>query len=265
MTLGDHLRELRRRLIIAALAITALAVVGWYLSDQIIALITAPMEAVAVTREDGELVTLNLSTITEAFAMRLKVALFAGIIMASPIWLWQVWAFLLPGLTRKEKAIAFAYFFASIPLFLAGAGLAGYVFPRLVAILLSFTPENITNIQNASDFMSLVLFFMVAFGLAFLLPVVLVGLNQLGIMPARAMLRSWRIMLFGILVFSAFMTPDPQVWPMLAMAAPVFALYWGAVGVAFLLERGRRKKAGTEATLTSTSPEQSADEASPRT
>lgn len=241
MSLGEHFRELRNRLTISLLAVAALAVVGWYLFDEIFEFVNAPIMDVARERGDEE-VALRFQNITEPFAMQLRVALFSGIVLASPVWLWQVWAFLLPGLLPKEKKITLAYFFVSIPLFLGGAALAAYTFPRLVAILLGFTPDNAANLPGAQEFLSLWLFFMLAFGLAFLLPVLLVALNQIGILPARTMRNSWRITLFGILVFSAFMTPDPSAWTMLAMAAPVFGLFWCAVAVAYFLEWRRRKK-----------------------
>lgn len=257
MALGEHLRELRNRLLISAAAIAALAVLGWYWYDDIIAFVMRPIQRVAAERGD-ELVTLRFQNITEPFAMQLKVAIFSGILLGSPVWLWQMWAFLLPGLKRKEKKIALVYFFVSIPLFFAGAALAAFTFPNLVAILLAFTPEGIANIPGATEFLSLWLFFMLAFGIAFLLPVVLVALNQMRILSARNMRRSWRVTLFAILVFSAFMTPDPSAWTMLAMAAPVFVLFWCAVGVAFLLERGRRRRgddpAGRYAGLTPDEP-----------
>ncbi|MFK5583411.1 twin-arginine translocase subunit TatC [Serinicoccus sp. LYQ131] len=243
MSLRDHLRELRNRLTVSVIAVALLSVVGWYWYDEIITVVIAPIEAVAAERGD-EAVALRFQNITEPFAMQLRVAIFSGILLSSPIWLWQIWAFLMPGLTPKERRIALSYFFVSIPLFFAGAALAAFTFPRLVAILLAFTPEGIANLPGASEFLSLWLYFMLAFGIAFLLPVVLVGLNQIGILPARAMRNSWRITLFCILIFSAFMTPDPSAWTMLAMASPVFALFWCAVGFSFLLEKRRASKGG---------------------
>lgn len=255
MSLGEHFRELRNRLTIALLAVAVFAVVGWYYYPQIFAFVNAPIVAVAEARGQDE-VMLRFQNITEPFAMQLRVAIFAGILLSSPVWLWQIWAFLLPGLTRGEKKIALSYFFVSIPLFFAGAGLAAYTFPRLVAILLGFTPRGAANLPGAQEFLSLWLYFMLAFGLAFLLPVVLVALNQIGILPARAMRNSWRVTLFGILVFSAFMTPDPSAWTMLAMAAPVFVLFWCAVGVAYLLERRRARRGDPRDRYAGLSPDQ---------
>lgn len=243
MSLGEHFRELRNRVLVSVVAIALLSGVGWYLYDPIIDFISAPVEN--VRSESGErIVTLNFDNITGPFALQLRVSVFVGILASSPVWLWQIWAFLLPGLTRKEKKVALGYFCVSIPLFFAGAGMAAFTFPRLYAILVSFAPDSFTNIMSAPAYLNVVLYFCLAFGLAFLLPVVLVALNQIGILSARNMLRGWRITLFGILVFSALMTPDPSAVSMLAMAAPVFALYWCAVAVAFVMERTRRRRRG---------------------
>lgn len=241
MSLGEHFRELRNRLTISVLAVAVLSIVGWYWYEPIIDFISAPVDRLSAERGD-DLVSLNFKSLTEPFAMRLKVAIFIGIFLASPIWLWQFWAFLLPGLTKREKKVSLAYFFAAVPLFLAGAAMAAWSFPRLYAILLSFTPDGFANLQSAADYLNVILYFCLAFAVAFLLPVVLVGANQLGLLPARQMLRAWRIVLFLILVFSAFMTPDPSAFTMIIMAMPIFALYWGAVAVSFLMERRRRKK-----------------------
>ncbi|GAA5163028.1 twin-arginine translocase subunit TatC [Ornithinimicrobium tianjinense] len=241
MSLGEHFKELRNRLLISSIAIAAFAVLGWYLYDEVIHFLTAPIERVKSERGD-ELVSLNFNSITGPFAMQMKVAIFTGILLASPVWLWQAWAFLLPGLTPKEKKVALAYFFVSIPLFFLGAAMAAFSFPRLVAVLLAFTPEGLANIQNANDYLSTGVFFTLAFGLAFLLPVLLVAANQIGILPARTMLRGWRITLFLCLVFSAFMTPDPSGFAMIAMAMPIFVLYWFAVAVSFAMEKRRAKR-----------------------
>ncbi|MFX0539736.1 twin-arginine translocase subunit TatC [Ornithinimicrobium sp. Y1847] len=255
MSLGEHFRELRNRLIISVIAVIAAAVIGWYLYQFVIDFLTEPIERVREERGD-ELVTLNFNSLTGPFAMRMKVSIFMGILLASPVWLWQGWAFLLPGLTRKEKKIALAYFFVSIPLFVAGALLAAYAFPRMVGILLAFTPIGMANIQTANDYLSTALFFALAFGLAFLLPVLLVALNQIGILSARNMLRSWRITLFLILIFAAIMTPDPSGWAMIAMAIPIFALFWGAVAVSSLMERRRRKRGAREDRYAGLTPDQ---------
>lgn len=241
MSLGDHLRELRNRLLVAALAVLACAVVGWIYYEPLFDFILEPLRNVRDARGDA-LVNINFGAgITQPFAVQLRVAIFVGIVLASPVWIWQLWAFLLPGLHRKERRTAMAFFAAAVPLFFAGCLLAGWSLPRTVAILLSFTPEGTANLQDAMVYLNFILYFVVAFGVAFLMPVLLVGANVLRILPAGVMLHGWRVAVLIILVFCALATPDPSAWTMLALAAPMVVLYFGAVGVSFLLERRRRR------------------------
>ncbi|MDQ3358448.1 MAG: twin-arginine translocase subunit TatC, partial [Actinomycetota bacterium] len=241
MSLGDHFRELRNRVLIAALAASACAVVGWVYYEQLFDIILAPLREVAEERGD-DLVAINFgASLTEPFSMQLRVSMFVGIVLSSPVWIWQIWGFLLPGLTKQERRTARWFFAASVPLFFAGCVLAGWALPRTVAVLLSFTPEGAANIQDVRLYLSFILYFIVAFGVAFLLPVIMVGLNTLHILPVRLMLSGWRVAVMLILVFSAFVTPDPSAWTMLALATPMVILYFAAVGVSAILERRRRK------------------------
>lgn len=246
MPLAQHFRELRNRILIALLGVAAGAVVGWFLYDTLIGWLIDPLRN--LSDSEGRLIEINFgASITQPFSVQLKVSTFVGIVLSSPVWIWQIWAFLMPGLKKAERRIALAYFFAGVPLFLAGAALAAWAIPRTVAILLSFTPEGAANLQDAMTYLNFVLYFILAFGLAFLMPVALVGLNQLRILPVRAMVRGWRIALMIILVFAAFVTPDPSAWTMIALSIPVYVLYWGAIGVSAILERRRRKRDPTQA------------------
>lgn len=244
MALADHLRELRRRVVIAALAVAVASTLGWINYQEIIALILEPIASYRESQGDDSLVGVNVgSSITQPFTLQLKVSLFVGVLLSAPVWIWQVWAFLLPGLTGREKRIAVVYFLAAVPLFFTGALLAAWSLSRTVAVLLSFTPADAANLQDANVYLNFVLWFVVAFGVAFLLPVVQVALNHLRLLPVRVMVKGWRVALMLILVFAAFVTPDPSAWTMLAMATPVFALYWVAIGVATIMERIRRRNA----------------------
>jgi len=247
MSLADHFRELRNRVLLAVLGVLIASIVGWYFYEELINVLIQPLRDVRDS-EGREIVNINFgASITQPFSVQLKVAIFVGIVLSSPVWIWQIWAFLLPGLTQKERRIALAYFLAGVPLFLAGAALAAWAIPRTVAILLSFTPDDAANLQDAMTYLNFVLYFILAFGLAFLMPVALVGLNQLRILSVRVMVKGWRVALMLILVFAAFVTPDPSAWTMLALAAPVFLLYWGAIGVAAIMERRRARKDPTRA------------------
>jgi sec-independent protein translocase protein TatC len=188
------------------------------------------------------LVNINFGGITQPFTVQLQVALFVGVIVASPVWLYQVWGFIVPGLTKRERRTSMAFIGAAVPLFLLGCVLAAYAVPRAVEILLGFTPQGAANLPDAALYLTFVTRFILAFGLAFLLPVFLVGLNVAHVLPARIMLKGWRVAVLLIFLFAAMMTPTPDAWTMLALAFPMVGLYYAAVGVATLLDRRRTRR-----------------------
>lgn len=241
MSLGSHFKEFRNRLVIAALAVVLCAVVGWIYYNEIIKIILDPVSDVKTDDGSALIVPNFASTITQPFALQLRISIFVGVVLSSPIWIWQIWAFMLPGLKKRERRLAIWFFVASVPLFFIGAALAGWALPRTAAILLSFLPPEAGGVLDAVSWLNFVLYFVVAFGIAFLLPVFMVGLNSLGLFPVKAMRSGWRFALLGILVFSALATPDPELTTMFALATPMFALYWLAVVVSTFNERRRRK------------------------
>jgi sec-independent protein translocase protein TatC len=242
MSLGDHLRELRNRLTIALIAIVVGAGIGWWKYDAIFQRLEAPIQQVAAERGTALSTLINFSGITDAFSILITVGLFVGVVIASPVWLYEIWAFIVPGLTSREKKTAVLFIVTAVPLFLAGCALGYLTLPKAVHALLGFTPEGATNILPADTYLNFVLKFILAFGLAFLLPVFLVGLNAAGVLPARIMLRGWRPAVFLIFLFAAIMTPSPDPWSMLFLALPMVGLFFAAVGVGALLDRRRAKR-----------------------
>jgi len=240
MSLGDHLRELRRRIVIAASAIVVGSVLGWFEYDSLFTQLMAPLRKLEAER--GGLVNINFGGITQPFTVQLQVAMFVGVIVASPVWLFQVWGFIVPGLTKREKRTAMAFVGAAAPLFLTGCFLATRVVPRAVEILIGFTPQGAANLPDAALYLTFVTRFILAFGLAFLLPVFLVGLNVAHILPARVMLKGWRIAVLLIFVFAAAMTPTPDAWTMLVLAFPMVGLFYAAVGVSMVLDKRRARR-----------------------
>jgi sec-independent protein translocase protein TatC len=255
MSLGDHLRELRRRFAISATAIALGSVVGWIEYDRLFNAIMAPLRAIAAER-GNRLVNINFGGITQPFTVQLQVAIFVGLIVASPVWLFQVWGFIVPGLTKREKRTSMAFVGAAVPLFLLGCLLGTYTVRRAVEILLGFTPQGAANLPDAALYLTFVTRFILAFGLAFLLPVFLVGLNVAHVLPARIMLRGWRIAVLLIFVFAAMMTPTPDAWTMLVLAVPMVGFFFAAVGIATILDRRRARREPTWAKVAD-------DEASP--
>jgi sec-independent protein translocase protein TatC len=239
MSLGDHLREFRRRLFIAAAALLVCSVIGWYLFDIIYEHLTAPIANIAEERGEGSLIDLNYAGLTAAFSQRLSLAIWAGTIMSAPMWLWQAWAFIVPGLTKKEKRVSLLFIAAIVPLFLGGCWFGYATLPKAVEILLGFTPEGAANLPEAALYFSFVTRFILVFGLAFLFPVVLVALNVVGVLPSRVMIKGWRPATVIIFVFAAIATPTPDPYTMLLLATPMVALYFLAYGVTRIIDRRR--------------------------
>lgn len=238
MSLGDHFRELRRRLVVSGVALLAGAVVGWIIYHDVYRALTQPLtDYIAAHPARAEDIKLTLEGLTTGFSLQLSVALFVGVIISSPIWLYQIWAFIVPGLTGKERRISLAFIGTTVPLFLAGIYLAHRSLPLVIGVLLDFTPNGAANFQQLSTYFSFVIRFSLGFGIAFLLPVFLVALNMVGLLPVRAMVRSWRVATFLIFVFAAMMMPTPDPYSMMLLAVPLVILFWAAVGISALLQR----------------------------
>lgn len=240
MSLGDHLREFRNRVIVAAVAICLASVVGWIYYDQLVLRLTEPLRLSAAARHAN--VILSFQDVTGAFSLKLKVAFFVGIILASPVWLWQIWAFIVPGLHKRERNTALAFILAAVPLFLLGCWGALYALPKAIEVLLEFTPMGASNILPADYYLTWVTRFILSFGLAFLLPVLLVALNVIHVLPASLMLKGWRIAVVLIFTFAAMMTPTPDPWTMFALALPLVGLYFGAYAVARVIDARRARR-----------------------
>ena len=235
MALREHLLELRKRLFLAACGLVAGALVGWFLYEPLLDALQAPLQQAA--EEQGKVISLNFSGMASALDMKVKVSLFLGVLVSCPWWLYQLWAFITPGLTSKERHYAFGFLGASVPLFLGGALLAWWVLPHAVGILAGFVPDDATNLADAQGYLSFVMRLVLAFGLAFVMPVILVVLNFAGMMRASTMVRGWRWAVLLAFVFAAVMTPTPDALTMIFVALPICGLYFGALGISYLHDR----------------------------
>jgi sec-independent protein translocase protein TatC len=238
MSLADHFREFRNRLVKAALAVLVGAVAGWFLFEPVLAILQQPIEHYKATHPLAK-IELTFTGLLSAFSLHLSVAIVIGLIASAPIWLYQVWAFILPGLTQREKRITRYFMAAAVPLFFLGIALAHLSLGLVVGVLLDFTPTDTANFQTTSDYINFVLRFGLGFGFAFLLPVFLVALNFIGILPTSAMVKAWRPAVFLIFVFSAMMMPTPDPFSMMILALPLTVFYFCAIGIGRLLDRRR--------------------------
>lgn len=244
MPLRDHLRELRSRLLKAVVAICAGAVGGWFLYQPLIDSLKHPLDEIGAER--GALVSLNYAGISDPFNLRLKLAVYLGLVVASPVWFYQLWAFIVPGLTRREKRYALAFAGAAAPLFAAGIGLAWLVLPNAIRFFSDLVPSQSTQVINAEDYLTFVTRLMLAFGVAFVVPLLLVALNLVGAVSARALARFWRVATFLCFLFAAIASPTPDAGTMIVLALPMVGLYMGAVGVAWMVDRRRARRAAAD-------------------
>ncbi|MFD7452410.1 twin-arginine translocase subunit TatC [Kitasatospora sp. NPDC059827] len=244
MALADHLRELRNRVVKSVLAILVITVIAAIYHKQIEDFLLQPLPRCTVEtagQYHGKCAQVSNIGLTAGFTWMLKVSLTAGVVGTVPIWLYQVWAFVAPGLHRHEKKYAVVFMLCGAPLFLAGVAVAILVLPTTVDVLISFTPNNTTPILPPEDYLDIATRMVLVFGLAFEFPLLLVMMNQVGMVTGKRLLGWWRGMVMGITVFAAFATPSADPLSMLALAAPIWALYFIAVGISIMNDRRKRR------------------------
>lgn len=240
MRFVEHLIEFRNRLIVCAIAIVIGMIGGFLLTDSALDLIRRPIEIISESR-DGR-VSINFANVTTGFDLRMQIALTLGIVIASPVWLYQVWMFLMPGLKKTERRYAIGFLGAAIPLFLGGVALGFVLMPRMIEVMAMFVPTEDTVFYDAKTYYSFVLTLCLAVGVAFVVPVILVMLNFAGLISGKSILSGWRWAVLIAALFGAISTPAADVLSMILLMIPMIALYFIAVGIALLHDRRQRKR-----------------------
>lgn len=254
MPLVEHLRELRSRLVRGLIAVAVGVVVAWLFYPWILDWLTQPFHRVAPDLEEqGIDARLIMSGIGGAFQFQLKTSLIVGVVISSPWWMWQIWAFVLPALHRNEKRWAVLLTALGAPLFIGGAAAGYYVLPTAVELLIGFVPEGWENLTSGSDYLSFILRIMLVFGVAAQIPLVVVLLNRIGVVSARQLARARPWTILAIFIFSAVATPTVDPLTMLFLAVPMTGLYLFSEGIARLTDR-RRERGETELADTEASP-----------
>ncbi|GIM90590.1 twin-arginine translocase subunit TatC [Paractinoplanes toevensis] len=248
MTLIDHIRELRNRLFIASLGLVVGLIVGFIVSNWVFGLLKEPycdLPSSWAVRADGtqycDFVVLGVG---DGLMLRLKIALWVGIIVGAPVWLYQLWAFIAPGLHRHERKWAYIFVAIAAPLFSVGAVLAYLVVGHSLAFIMEAGVLGESTKLEVSSYIGFVTSMLLLFGAAFEFPLILLMLNFTGVVSARRLLSWWRIVIFLSFAFAAIATPDPGPFGMTLLAACMSLLYFIAVGVAFLYDK--RKGRGKE-------------------
>ncbi len=251
MTLVAHLTELRNRIAKALLALlVATAVAFWWYEHGLGEFIRAPYCGLPEDlRYGGDASGGCGLLITDVFGgvfIRLKVSMLAGAVLSAPFWLYQLWAFITPGLKRNEKRYTVGFVAASTMLFATGAFLAWLTLSKGLELLLSLAGDEVAFQLTAPDYLGFVISLLVAFGLSFELPLIAVGLNLVGVLPYATLARSRRWIFFLTVVFAAFVTPTQDPFTMLAMAGPMCLLFEGAIQVARIVDKRRARRAALE-------------------
>lgn len=233
MSLGDHLVELRKRLLFAGLAIVAGGIGGWFLSELVWDQLRKPILDIAEFHD----AVINYDSITGAFGVQMQVALVLGIVISSPVWLYQVFAFVTPAMKAREKRYVFGFFFSAVPLFLVGCLSGWLIFPRIVEFMAQFVPPEDASFYNATYYLDFVLKLVLATGLAFVSPVFLTLLNFAGVLRGMSILKGWRWGILAAIVFAALATPAADVIAMGIIAGPLVVLFFATAGLAVWHDR----------------------------
>jgi sec-independent protein translocase protein TatC len=241
----DHIRELRNRIVKMALALVAGMLVGFIFFNQAWHVIERPLCSATIRGHSGcrtpGVNQLVLTGPLDAFYLRVKVALIVGVIVSSPIWLYQIWAFVAPGLHAREKRWSYTFLGAAIPLFLIGITLCYLSLGRSMNYLLGLTPGGVQNLIQVDQYLSFVMAMMLAFGLAFELPLLIVMLNLAGILTHERFRRWRRVLIFGVFLVAGMANPSPDPLTMLILGGACALLVEAAEFLVWSHDRRRAR------------------------
>lgn len=240
MTLMEHLLELRSRVIRAALAVAIGAAVAWTLYPQITNILLNPYQDIVTDQSitGGRLLQTDP---LEGFSIRLKIATYGGIALAMPVILWQLWRFVSPGLYSNEKKYAIPFVGSAVLLFATGASIAYWTLPKALNWLISIGGGDLVTAFSPGKYFQLILYMMLAFGICFEIPILLVFLQFAGIVPNRS-LRAWRRQAaVVVVVVVAVATPSADPVSLLALSVPLMILYELSIQIGRLREVRRGK------------------------
>lgn len=239
MALSDHLRELRARLVRSAIVVVVAFGVALFFYDQLLQLIYIPYDEARERLGQSVKTEPVVNDITGPLLLQLKLCGVVGLIASSPYWLYQIWAFILPGLHQTERK--WSRIFAAIagPLFFAGVATGFYILPKAIEVLISFTPVDTTNLVEFGKFFSFITRMLLVFGISFEIPLFVIMLNLAGVVSGKTLGRYRPWIVIGTFVFAAVATPSTDPFSMLFLAGPMLVLFGVAEIVARVSDRAR--------------------------
>jgi sec-independent protein translocase protein TatC len=247
MALADHLRELRARLLRVAVMLVVGIVVAWFFYDELFGLIYDPYARAQVVLEGRGVDSKPVLTgVANPLLLQLKLCALATVVLGSPYWLYQIWAFVVPGLHAHERRWTRVFAAVAGPLFLLGVATGYFVLPKGIEVLIGFTPEALQNLVEFGDYFRFLTRMLLVFGIAFEIPLFVVMLSLAGVVSGKALgeFRPWIVV--GTFVFAAVATPSTDPFSMLMLALPMTLLFLISEGIARLIDRRRRRLAAAE-------------------
>ncbi|HTZ44352.1 MAG TPA: twin-arginine translocase subunit TatC [Jatrophihabitans sp.] len=248
MSVLDHLRELRRRLILVMVIVALGAIVGWVVYNPLLELLKHPycnipyQHRFGAQNQSAAQCKLTFTAPLDGFTIRLKVSVVAGAVLTAPLWLYQLWAFVTPGLRRNERRWTVGFVLSSTILFALGMALAYFTLYKGLSVLITQAGSGTSAVLTIKDYVSFVILMLVIFGASFELPLLIVMLNAVRVLPYRLLKRGQRVGIFGVFVFAAVATPSTDPFTMIAMALPMVLLFELAVLWCFVHDRRRARR-----------------------
>lgn len=244
MSLYDHLRELRYRVVFSVVAVIVGMIVCAFFHEALFDIMLRPLTMAKATLQETHPdldIRATTGNVAAPFLLNLKIVGVAALVLTAPIWLHQLWSFIVPGLLANEKKWALIFVGTATPLFLAGVATGYFIIPKGIEVLLSFTPDglDILNLLELNEFLGFLIRVMLVFGISYLIPLVMVMLNIVGVVSAKQMKRVRPFIIFGAFVFAAVATPTTDPVSMVAMAIPMTILMLVAEQIAKVNDRRR--------------------------
>jgi sec-independent protein translocase protein TatC len=243
MSLGDHFRELRARVMRSAVYLIVGTIIALFFWQQLFDLIYEPYRQAQESLGQEVQTQAVITGIGSPLLLQLKLCGVAGIVFTSPLWLYEIWAFITPGLHDNERRWTRLFAMIAGPLFLAGVAVGYYVLPKGIAALIGFTPLELTQLTEFGDFFTFITRMLLVFGVAFEIPLFIVLLNLAGVVSGKALGRHRPWIVLGTFVFAAVATPSTDPFSMLMLAVPMLILIFLSEGVARIVDRRRARSA----------------------
>jgi len=248
MSVLDHLRELRRRLIVVMIIVALGAIIGWLVYNPLLDILKEPYCRIPYQHRLGALnqsrsqCKLQFRAPLDGFTIRLKVSVIAGAILTAPFWLYQIWAFVTPGLRRNERRWTIGFVLSSSVLFALGMSLAYFTLYKGLNVLITQAGSGTQAALDVNYYISFVVLMLVVFGASFELPLLIIMLNAVRVLPYQALKRGQRVGIFAVFVFAAVATPSTDPFTMIAMALPMLLLFELSVLWCFVHDRRRARQ-----------------------